>query len=1550
MPAPEEVVVDGGAPAGPKYSILRQRVDLDVDFPTQTLKGATEITVQPHVQDLKEIRLHSRQCRVTGIQANGITAKFEYEDPYRNAHLVGDTNVHQHQMLKSRIQKALAPAPQPELAITLPAKLKIQELHLDPVTQLPQYGGKPSLEKQETDALAVVETPTATAAQAQFAPIKLFIEFEVNNFRDGLHWIGCDDHDKRYPYVYTKVEPWSGNTSCIFPCIDDATSRCSWEFSVHCPRTLGDAFRKEKPVQPTPAEQQQDQPARQKDGDVEMVNGTNDASKQASKESLIPPEYIIDLSEDDAAIDLAIVCVGDQVDDVVDSEDETWHTVTFSLTEPVTARHVGFAIGPFERIDLSYTRDAGEEERLGQSAIKAEAFCLPGRGDEVRNTCFPLTRAIDHFGVTYGSYPFNNYQVLFLDDFVHDTAATAGVSFCSSRLLFPEDIIEPMEKNTRILIRAIADHWAGVSVIPKGTSDAWAVAGIAGYMSDLYGKVLFGNNIYRWEQKLAAEKVYEQDVDRPSIQQHGPLLHIDPSIREFMDLKSALVLFILDRRLVKTSGSSGCQRIINRIFLQSKTGTLENGELSTAEFQRICERFSHGKLDTFFKQWVFGSGCPIFYVTQKFNKKKLVVEMTISQRQLERKTKPPFAPNNFMREIKEYVQEVWAPEIQPIFTGPMTIRIHEADGTPYEHIVEIKEQTQKLEIPYNTKYKRLKRSRRQKERAMAEGQTGESGEDALLYCLGDILDSPEEVKEWNLLDWTTEDEEKMGQESYEWIRMDADFEWIGKMHLVMPLYMYISQLQQDRDVVAQYESMKWLMGTNPHHISLSIMLRTLMDSRYFYGIRTMAADGLAMLATRSLEPPNQDIFEIGKFHLEKAFQELFCFPGEVMPKPNDFSDRRNYIIQSAIPKAMAQLRDHEKKVPMAIRRFFVDKLKFNDNSENQYSDCHYVATLMSCLADSLVVSHRKIQPTYTFSFGDEDEPEEPENPDEPFEWEAIDEIERYRRIDEWVTTYQNTYSITALECLQKLTKGGLLMDKAKEVLQYTRPTNADLVRLQAFKCLAETGLTRRMTVMKYLLHSIVEDTSPFFRSRLLAIFGEALGHIALGDAETEKPAQPAPPQDNDGLVLEQEATSEERHLEATRKTTPEGAIAALKLALDNEAVFKEALWYATTSPDITLDEVAAFCDVAALLYRPIASCRVTTKLPKMWNVKHLGNAKMQFSSRPPYRTKPVTPLSLEDWQEMQSLGLKYTGPKEPEPLPQRRQSSIDDDTPLAQVRQLPPPTFSAAPPVVGTPTQEGGFKLKLGAGTKRKSSVDISASQRAGSPKAQKLLSRQQTPSSFAQSPPPPTVKRSPSVGSQRRGSTSGAKAGGKKGVVNSKIVKLRLSKAGSETAEQILASPQRPGGVKPLPGDRRESMRSITPVVPPQQQQPQSSLFSSTMLQSPTGNNFFSASPLQTQPMPMNLGGFRSYGPAPDAGGAASASPEVAQDSLKQEGLQPLFSPTNSAVSGLAPLSLSPPAAAAPADNQAMPPPPKPKLKLKVRNPSVSGSGSGSGSPAPAP
>lgn len=116
-----------------------------------------------------------------------------------------------------------------------------------------------------------------------------------------------------------------------------------------------------------------------------------------------------------------------------------------------------------------------------------------------------------------------------------------------------------------------------------------------------------------------------------------------------------------------------------------------------------------------------------------------------------------------------------------------------------------------------------------------------------------------------------------------------------------------------------------------HPLISTIMLRTLMDTRYFHGVRTAAADALVKHAKEG------DMDWLGLFHLEKAFQHFFCYNDSPMPRPNDFLDRAAYFIQCAIPKAIAKVRDSHGKSPIKARMFLLDKLKFNDNSDNEVS-------------------------------------------------------------------------------------------------------------------------------------------------------------------------------------------------------------------------------------------------------------------------------------------------------------------------------------------------------------------------------------------------------------------------------------------------------------------------------------------------------------------------------------------------------------------------------------------------------------------------------------
>jgi hypothetical protein len=143
----------------------------------------------------------------------------------------------------------------------------------------------------------------------------------------------------------------------------------------------------------------------------------------------------------------------------------------------------------------------------------------------------------------------------------------------------------------------------------------------------------------------------------------------------------------------------------------------------------------------------------------------------------------------------------------------MTVRIHEADGTPYEHVLDIRNSQKKYEVLFNTKYKRVRRNTKRFLARKAAAAAAEAGDPEAAEAL-EMIDSGFELKLWEdeskrawwmVSDWTDEDEALMNGASYEWIRLDADFEWISIIQFDQPDYMWVSQLQRDRDVVAQLE-------------------------------------------------------------------------------------------------------------------------------------------------------------------------------------------------------------------------------------------------------------------------------------------------------------------------------------------------------------------------------------------------------------------------------------------------------------------------------------------------------------------------------------------------------------------------------------------------------------------------------------------------------------------------------------------------------------------------------------------------------------------------
>ncbi|EMR11401.1 hypothetical protein PNEG_00424 [Pneumocystis murina B123] len=1132
---------------GRGFTITHQKVMIDVDFINRNLRGCTEMTIVPTDPLLRKIRINSYDCDIISIHINEIEASFEYLFSKNELKLYKRSSVHQHHLLRKKFEAFHATFEYGNLSINIPKSIKIEsKKNNETCTQ--------TEEKEKDPNNSNDQISTKGNIFSLFLPIVIKINYSVKNPSTGLNFVGCDIDDNKYPHVFTTHVPISAATSNWLPCIEGIWDRCTWDFEITVPKTLRDMWI------------------------------LSDSSKSLNGNHVYYNNDTIDngnlLNEPNDHLEFKVICIGDQLDEFTTPENNHKKTVCFSLGSLVSSQFVSFAVGPFDEINLTNFCNTDKDDTMGCDSVEVLGYCLPGRVLELRNSCMFIYKAIDFFVREYGSYPYNVFKLCFVDDHPTSAVPCASMVIANNNLLFPPDIVDPIYSTTRILTFALANQWIGVNIVPKHWNDIWLTIGLAYYITDLFLCKLMGNNDYRFRLKKAAEKVCEEDIGRPALTDPKLSPPIDPFSIEFISLKAPVVLYILEKRLTKSGPSWGLSRIIPKLFLQAMGGNLINNTLSTSHFLKVSEKVSRISLDIFAQQWIHGQGYPRLRIIQRFNRKKMLIEIGIRQVQDVETPSKPLTVTSFFDDAKYYVDNISNPSPLPVFTGTMTIRIHEADGTPYDHVVEIKEAFTKLDIQYNIKNKKLRKnqSKKQKKDIMDIDGLGDidNDNDFGVQYFGNILQSEQEMKDWKLEEWPKEDEEKMSDEAFEWIRFDADFEWICLMWVNQPDYMYFSQLRQDRDVIAQYEAVQYFSNCKANSAYSTILLRTLMDSRYYYGIRCEAALALVKCATEELN-------WVGWFHLFKAFQTNYCFPNSSISKSNNFSNLSEYYIQCIIPVAMSKIRDKNGNSLTQVKKFLADLLRYNDNSTNKFSDSYYICTLINSLASTLITENKESF-EYNFNLN---------NPENKSIIETIlFEIERLQKIDQLLPSFQNIISITSLKIKYNLSKAGIILLDFQEVLRYTRLANYSLVRLTAFDILLKLGGLRQGPFTRYVFSTIFNDKSPIIRRYLSYSVSEALALMALNDQQNQTPVT------TEQMIIEDDIDKAiEQKKKILVRANISGAITALRQEVMEEETLKEELWACVNSDKLDYVIRLNFLNIISLLFDPKESRVITLKIP-----------------------------------------------------------------------------------------------------------------------------------------------------------------------------------------------------------------------------------------------------------------------------------------------------------------------------------------------------------------
>ncbi len=415
-------------------------------------------------------------------------------------------------------------------------------------------------------------------------------------------------HPQRIPHIFLNSSSYDAARHWI-PCLDNLWDRCTWEMEIIAPRFLE-------------LESESSDGWSEDDGQEGGESSTGQRKREEGER-------------------VVVVASGELEEQVVHPTDPTKIIFSYSQPTPTSVQHMSFAAGPFVTHVIPSTSQ-GQQQQQQQHDISVDdddddsqpillAFCLPGYEVELENTTTFMRQAMKEFS-TLGSYPFSTFKMVFVDEPSPQCALAAGMTVCSSDLLYPREVIDQAFITRPILSYALASQWMGINIIPRTYGDLWLVNGLASYINSLFLRTLMGNSEYRYKLRVDIEKCVALDQgEQYPMSIPGARDPPDPATLEFINLKAPLVLQMLDRRMTKLGTSLGLSRVLPKLFLESLSGQLKDNQLSSVHFLKTCRKLSGVDWTSFHEQWVLGSGCPRISVSARYDRPRKVVDFIIKQ-------------------------------------------------------------------------------------------------------------------------------------------------------------------------------------------------------------------------------------------------------------------------------------------------------------------------------------------------------------------------------------------------------------------------------------------------------------------------------------------------------------------------------------------------------------------------------------------------------------------------------------------------------------------------------------------------------------------------------------------------------------------------------------------------------------------------------------------------------------------------------------------------------------------------------------------------------
>ncbi|KAH6585131.1 hypothetical protein BASA61_007054 [Batrachochytrium salamandrivorans] len=1049
------------------FVLSHSRVALDIDFLNETVQGIVDLTITPLTPSLKELYLHCRQCVIRSVKINGISASFVHLDP--NENLVKSAKKGDFRSCPKLLLETMKKADDGELKILVPDGLKCETMQFE-------------------------QSVPGNIGPACYRSWNLVIDYILERPDVSVKFVG-EAHNKTLPrkHPHMFVCNVQNQARWWMPCVDKIHDKFTYDFEITIPRTVYHAYSANSDSMSSDME----------------ISGTSDQG---------------DTGDDSLSLKMIAVCSGELVEQFVHPDDPSKSVWVYSVRTAMDAASVILSVGPFEIIPIhgwgrpalpmarntdsilpdEELLDAGVQRTGGEKGL---IFVLPEYKRDIRVSTFFLSQALEFFEQWVGSsFPFSSFKLVFVEESYSSIVTGSTMVLASVDLLVDETLIDHVYEARLCLARSLSTQWFGHYMAPNKWTDVWVLVGFSNWMTALFMKKMFGNNEFKYRQQQDISRVCELDVNQPplcpdpsilggSVDEDGSPAAATISAlisrsfssnddtlsarSELMLLKSPLVLSMLEKRM----GKNLLQKIANKLMVSAMSGELPTG-LSTTNFLKLVRKIS-GKLETkeFADQWIFRSGCPILTIRYHFNRKKMVIEL----------------------KVKQECTNVGVIGANQRFSGAFMVRVQEPGGT-FDTEVRIEEKTKQYDIIYHTKYKRIRRRAGKKSKRAVENEDDDEDED--VYYMEEDERANDAALDIEAQNQDPSCEFKIVEPdriTFEWIRLDPDNVWICAKTFEQEDFMWNALLRKEKDIGAQSEAIVALSKIQSL-ASLNTITSFARDQSHFYHLR--------LLAVRSLSKfDSEELKNTALGNLNKMYYDLFCIPveGATVPKRNNFSSFQDYKLRQEIIRSLARFIDARGVTPTVVRVLFIDLLRYNDNSGNEFSDGEWISLLIKLICDAFIIRPKaRTSPLgraagrsvllasadiEEFEVSSRDKKTLSENSafshcvltsDEQQSFkDAYAQVIRQLSRDKVLPSHRNAVTISCLESLLKWQLSGLLPISYMLFLGYSRDGNSIQIRQMAVDCLITLSAMCNEDINEYLMDMALHDQDSWFRHHVL---------------------------------------------------------------------------------------------------------------------------------------------------------------------------------------------------------------------------------------------------------------------------------------------------------------------------------------------------------------------------------------------------------------------------------------------------------------------------------